>query len=115
MKPQYNRLTATEFNRAIKHLNRLNSRLTDHSLELARQVLVDGMAASALARQQHCTAQLINRLAAKVHQAFIDSLELPPGWVSVRVELPADEAQRVVQLEKQLKQERKTLSPSTTT
>lgn len=103
MKPKYQFLTAVEFNRAVKHLKASQSRISEKNLGLVRKALVEKIPVPELSQSNNCTPQLINRNINKVCLAFKDSLGLPEGWQSIRVELPNDEAEKVINLEKQLK------------
>lgn len=92
------RLTKEEFNSTIAEM-----RLNEKNCEAAKAVLVDGFRLQEVAEQLNVPKQVISRAAQRIWKRFLELENLPVGWVSIRVMLPLDEAEKVLALEAELK------------
>lgn len=94
-------LTLEEFNSVISHL-----RLSQENVLLVRKVLVDGVPLNLISKEINGKSrQTIEKAVKRVWDKFLQLQETPANWVSIRVDLPLDEAMRVKTREKELKQE----------
>ncbi len=74
-------------------------------MALARQVLVEGMPIKLAVQKSGKERQAIHAVLNRVWHKFLE-LKLPPKeWVTVRLQLPAEAAQKAVARERELKQQ----------
>lgn len=75
------------------------SRLEPHSIELARQVLVDGRRQADVARAAGTTRQWVSELTKKMQVYIEQANPVPEGWQTDTVTLPARDWPKVRAME----------------
>lgn len=92
------RLTEEEFNTTVAEM-----RLNEKNCEAAKAVLVDGFRLQEVAEQLNVPKQVASRATQRIWRRYLELQNVPNGWVSIRVTLPAEEAEKVLALEAELK------------
>lgn len=92
-------LTEDEFRAVMDEM-----RLTEKHNQMAKAVLVDRFRLQEVAEQNETSKQAVSQTIKRVWAKFLEMQNsLPLGWVSIRVSLPKEEAEKVMQLEAELK------------
>ena len=91
-------LTDEEFNEVIKKL-----RLSERNQKIAKAILVDKYRPNDLAKDLNIPRQRIDQITRRVWLSFLKTQSIPKDWVSVRVALPKEEAEKVLKKEAELK------------
>lgn len=89
------RYSVAEFNRGADL-----SRMDQSTIDLARQVLVDGRRQADVAREAGVVRQRINALVKKMRSYMEEANPVPPGWKADTVILPIAAWARVRAMEK---------------
>lgn len=76
-----------DFEATIKRLE-----ISERGVEMARRVLVGGERQSDIATEFGITNGAVSHQVNRVWRAYVDTLEIPPGYERVTVVLPADKA-----------------------
>lgn len=93
-------LTPEEFEKTVIYM-----RMSKENLEIVRKVLVQGVPIGLVAKEVRSkSSQSIEKAVRRVWTKFLDSLDLPKGWVTMRVNLPVDEAMHIKARERELRQ-----------
>lgn len=92
------RLTNDEFDRTTADM-----RLNEKNCDAAKAVLVDGFRLQEVSEQCDVPKQVISRAVQRIWKRFLELQDIPKGWVSIRVALPPEEAEKVAVLETQLR------------
>jgi hypothetical protein len=95
------RMTIDHFERVAKR-----TRMTEESLDVARQVLVDGRRQSDIAKEAKVSRQWVYKAVAKMIRYATASTDIPEGWKSGIVVLPSGMWRQVRTMEREA---RKTL------
>lgn len=94
-------LSVEEFQHTVANL-----RLSEENVVLAKKVMVQGMPINVLAKEvNHKSKQVLDKVIKRIWDRFLELQGTPTGWLSIRVDLPFDEAIKIKKKEKELKEE----------
>lgn len=83
-------MTKRDFEATVRRLT-----ISEQSQEIGRRVLVAGETQSEVARAYEITVGAVSHQVTRIWKAYVEALELPPGFERVCAVLPADKAEIV--------------------
>jgi transposase-like protein len=93
-------LSEIEFERTVAYM-----RISEENIAIVRKVLVQGVPVSLVAKETgNKSPQAIEKAVRRVWCRFLESQNIPKGWMTIRVSLPIQEAMQVKARERELRQ-----------